>query len=237
MSYKSMLITAMAAVTLFGVTVSGCNRDTRTAMKTTRANSRSGTTRPAEVLSASAYRPPARTVVAAPAPVPAPTLAQAPQQPARQYHRAPTAAPARQQYARTAPQQNMTQAEYFASAQAYAYSAPAPVPAARPVQYTPDLVVARADLPAPRTTAYAPSAAPVPMPAVYVRAPIPELEPVRYQRLSPASSGGRSAAEIMIAEREQRAAQSELQSALSPLPASPQADWVASPATAMRGGW
>jgi hypothetical protein len=54
MPYKSLLLGILASVLAFGVMVSGCNRDNRTATRSSR--DRRGT-RPAEVLSGQAYRP------------------------------------------------------------------------------------------------------------------------------------------------------------------------------------
>ncbi len=253
MPNKSAILTVAAAAWAFGLVVSGCNRDNRsaTAMKNDRGPAaRNQGSRPAEVLAASAYRPPARDTYEAPA-----MVAQAPTQPR---YVQPRAQP---QFTRIGPeyvQPQYAQVQYvqpqYVSAESYqdnpqlayahaVYSAPAPVPAAsqyqaRPVQPTPDLAMARAALPPPQP------ARPVVAvePAAYQRAPIPELEPARFQRL-PADRGvTRPAAEIMMSAGAGQPDRQEIQRALAPLAdsgiqADPRQGWVASPATAMRGGW
>lgn len=70
-----ILLGLFAAIAVFGLAASGCNNTKTTAMRT---NKQSRNVRPAEVLSASAYRPPVRSTQPLPAPVAAPVYTQAP---------------------------------------------------------------------------------------------------------------------------------------------------------------
>lgn len=229
MRNKSIIVAVLALASLIGVTVSGCNRDQRTAMKTRPQPAQrraEPTRRPAEVLSASAYRP-SRPEGTAAIVVP---MSEAPMVMAQTVHVQPVA------YAQPAPVQ--TDAAY----EPYTAYAPAPTPAPayvyeQPrVYHTPELAVARASLPdsAPPPAVYQPA-------PQYRSPPIPELEPVRY-RVPVDRPTSRPVAEVIMSASPD---QLEMQRALAPLgpppvyvePA-PVADtaqgWVPSPVTAMR---
>lgn len=196
MPAKSLLLGILASVLAFGVMVSGCNRDNRTAMRTQRGR---GGARPAEVLSGQAYRPPVRHYA----------------EPA--VHMA---------YASPAP---MAPTAFIGPV--YTDPAPSPIPLYVPtsqpvaVYQPPELAMVRATLPPP------------PPQAVPGRAPIPELEPVRYTRQAARSS---RPAEVMVSTTphyDRTAARRALaplaQAAPTPAPASGRG-WVSSPSTAMR---
>jgi hypothetical protein len=70
-----ILLALFAAIAIFGLAASGCNNNKTTAMRSTK---QSRNVRPAEVLSASAYRPPVRSMQPLPAPAAAPVYTQAP---------------------------------------------------------------------------------------------------------------------------------------------------------------
>ncbi len=80
-----ILLALFAAIAVFGMAASGCNNNKTTAMRSNKQSSRN--VRPAEVLSASAYRPPVRSAQPLPAPVAAPVYTRAPA-----YSAAPAAA-------------------------------------------------------------------------------------------------------------------------------------------------
>ncbi len=258
MPNKSIVLMVGAAALAFGLILSGCNRNNRsaTAMKTTRnPSSAAQGARPAEVLSASAFRPPAYS-----APEAAPTLAQVRPQPVQPQPVQPQYATA--QYVQPRPaatytpqpryaQASVSQPQYatvqYAPSEAYydnpqlAYAhavhfSSAPV---RPVQPTPDLAMAKAALPPP--VPVRPAAVEV-VPAGYQRAPLPELEPARFQRLPTDRGAARPAAELMMSSGAAGTDRQEIQRALAPLAdARSQPDsrqgWVASPVTAMRRGY
>lgn len=255
MPNKSVILTVAAVALAFGLVISGCKRDNRTAMKTTRGDSgRTQSTRPAEVLSASVYRPPVSQPYQAPAYEAPVMVAQVqPQYVQPQY--------VQTQYAQPQPVQTVqyTQAQYFAQAAqagygqtqyaayatspqlAYAQAVYAPTPVVmqpRVVQPAPDLVVAKASLPVlPPPPSYQN------VPAAFPRAPIPELEPERFQTAPPDRVIVRPAAEIMMSSSSgQQPDRQEIQRALAPLAqsgsrADPRQGWVASPATAMVRGY
>lgn len=225
MRNKSIVITILAVALLVGVTVSGCNRDKRTAMNTNR-QSRSRYAepargvRPAEVLSASAYRP--RPEGTASFVIPA---SDAPAVVAQNVHVQPVAYTTA--YAEPTPT--------YTSQYGYSYSYSTPAPQQSQVytyeQYkaahTPELTMARASLPSP----------PPQQPAVYQAPahygpPIPELEPVRY-RVPSERTTNRPAAEIIMSAAPDH---NEMQRALAPLgqAVDPAQGWVPSPVTAMR---
>ena len=219
----------MASALVFGVMVSGCNRDNRTAMNQPARGRRGNvnSVRPAEVLSASAYRPPA---------------------PAQYAYAQPAHYPVQTSY--PAPEVAVNQPQSPAGFVGPVYTAPPThsqpvqliVPSAhsRPVvvQPTPELAMARASL--PPAVASAPSAVRRPPPAIPRHAPIPELEPMRYRRLPTEQvNSNRRPAEVLISRNSQPNRQ-EIRQALQPIPqtvvapSDPSQSWVASPATAMR---
>lgn len=178
---------------------------------------RAQSTRPAEVLSASAYRPlpPAYS-----APV---TVAHA-----QAYSPTPVYT---QQTTYAAPSTHggyLTQEQYIqAYNSGYHYSQPAYV------HPTPELAMARATAPrSPVQPAYTPPARRAAQP------PIPELAPPRYQRGPNSPATQRPVAEVMMSRANGRHDRQEVQRALAPLaqPAQQQQPqpWVASPTTAMR---
>ncbi len=215
MTKKSVLLSIIAIAAGFGLLMSGCNRDgNRVASRP--VNSRNQV-RPAEVLSASAYRPPVR----------------APQYQAPQYQQAPALA-----YApniRVVPIRDSVSQPVQAHPVRYVQPVPQPVV----VHPTPELAMARASMPVPAYVAPAPTARqarPAPGPA-----PIPELEPARYIASAPRYHAPQP---VMMTARPAQPNRQEVQSALAPLPQPaqsrplpPQQGWVASPATAMRSGY
>ena len=244
MPNKSVLLTVAAIALMFGLVFSGCNRDNRVAMKNDRGSSvRNQGLRPAEVLSASAYRSPLRMVYETPA-----MVSQSPQYPGYPQHQhtqpPPESAPVQYIQAR----QTSTEPYFDQPQLASAYvlrstSEPVPVPSqpqyqhSWPMQPTPDLVMARASFPEA-----VPTRSVVAVPVVYSRAPIPELEPMRFQSLPAERGAVRPVAEIMVSSDAGQPDRQEIQRALAPLadsvaPVDPRRGWVASPATAMRGGW
>ena len=209
---KKYLLLAIVAVVAFGLGVSGCNRNgNRTAART--APARSGQAKPAEVLSASSYKPTARDR----APLP------------------PPAQPAQDIYAMSPPAPQYVQTQYtpaLAMAQA-GYAAPAPVAYTQPVAYAQPVAYSQ---PAPVMHMTS-----VPPPAHIARAPIPELEPSRSYNLPTRRSSSRPVAEVMISERTQaRNDRQEVNRALAPIAqvqmVEPPKAWVASPITAMSPG-
>lgn len=210
MRKKYILFLLMATAVSFGMSVSGCNQK-QTAMKPANPGARG--VKPAEVLSASAYRPPSRRSMPVPAPV---EMAQP------VYAMAPAAAPV---YAAPAPAPAYTAAPgAYAPALAMAWTpelAPAPVP--------------YAGTPQPAPVAYQPAVA---QPVLLARAPIPELEPARSYRVPNRQPSVRPVAEVMMTERGGAiGSRQEVIRALTPIAPAPVATstqkWVASPVTAM----
>lgn len=113
MRRRQIFLSAIAAALLFGLAVSGCNRDSsRTASRPANKNRQNQSVKPAEVLSASAYRPAPRRSE----PLPPPSAV---------YSEAYAMAPASSVYAQPQPVQ------YVAATQPvnyYAASAGTPVP-------------------------------------------------------------------------------------------------------------
>lgn len=210
MGIKYLWFTAIAAIVAFGLSVSGCNKNgNRTAMRST--SSRSGQpAKPAEVLSASAYRPPTR----ASAPLPPPAMPTS-----DVYTMAP---PAPQYYVQAHPTPELAMAQSRISA---------PVVYSQPVVYTQPAAPVQTSV----STQPLDSSAPV----FLARAPIPELEPARAYRLPTKRSGNRPVAEVMISERPLPGGdRQEVTRALAPIAQAPaigpgQGGWVASPITAM----
>lgn len=231
MRNKSIILAILALVLIVGATVSGCNRDKRTAMNTQRQQrSRNGqptrqAVRPAEVLSASAYRPQPSAYRPQQAEGTASFIVQDPHVPvvmAQNVQVQPVSYPTyTTTYAEPIPAPTYT----------HAYSSPAPRPA--PVVYTyeqatviptPELAMARASLPpAPQPTVY--------QAPVHRAPPIPELEPVRY-RAPVERTANRPVAEVIMSAAPDR---TEMQRALAPLGhTEPVREWVPTPVTAMR---
>lgn len=274
MPNKQVALALVAAALLFGVAVSGCNRnrDTRVAsldkrhrQQRSRRDIESGSThRPAEVLSASVRRPTRRhnapdyqynnTVPTAtsyyqngvqmaqvyeplPEPIPVESLP---------YHQQPATYYATTYYADGGAAPYTQGQPYYAQpyqGSGYAYTGPIEV-----IVPTPELALAKAQLQSPPVitpvyTQPAPVYTPAPTMMEARPAPIPELEPVRYQRVA-----ARHYVEppppvpVMMStvparyERANRP-QNDVQRALAPLAQvqpSPQQGWVSSPTTAMR---
>jgi hypothetical protein len=186
MPTKSVFLAIVAVALGFGIAISGCNRDR--GRVAARPVDKRASVRPAEVLSASAYRPSARQpdYVAASS---VPMMAEAPGLRVVPIHEPlPPAAPIYRQ----------------------------PVQPAVVVHPTPELALARAamPMPAPSYAAPAPTARQArPAPGI---APIPELEPARYvARATPARRSPQPyAATTQVSYRNRRV---EVQRALAPL--------------------
>ncbi|MCC8181240.1 MAG: hypothetical protein LIP23_10075 [Planctomycetes bacterium] len=260
MSTKTVFTILALACLGLGIGISGCNRSRDTAMRPTKRNPNA--VRPAEVLSASAYRPPVqRHIAAAPA---QPGYIQT-NQPQPGYQTAAMTQP-RQQFQPRQPQQHQQQQRQYAQQpQQYYAMAPAAMVQSRPHQQvtrsvpasrepaqgyqyipaqsrqrperqyhpTPELAMARANLEPVRIANHSQLPAPV------MRAPIPELEPPRFARVTYPVPHLRPSAEVMVSGVQPQ--RQEVQQALTPLRAptnSRNADqgWVASPTTAMRSG-
>lgn len=224
MPNRSVIFTILLAAIVFGALIAGCNngkRDKRGRrdggkradagqIRDDRTMAQARTVRPAEVLSASAYRPQPqvepqlqRQYVVGPAvvePLPEPiVLAHVPSQPVPATYMAPAT-----------------------------YAAPATYEQPWTIATGPELAMARSSLspmapPAPRGYRQRLSSA-----------PIPELEPVHRQRMPSVRTSTRPVAEVMMSSGH---APQELQRALAPLgdPTVAQQGWVSSPTiTAMR---
>jgi hypothetical protein len=208
-------LAALALGTLvFGLSISGCNRDQRTASRSGRVRTRERGVKPAEVLAVSVYRPSAAVSrpYRLPAPAaPAPAFASAVQ---------PEAIPARP--APRAPVYAAAPAQYAVQPVAYVgpiYSEPSAA-AFRPlplIQPTPDLAIAMADLSAMAPAALAPVPPVASIPRVFPRAPIPELSP-DFQRSAQAAI---QPAGIGIRSRRAGSDRMEIQRALAPLAEQP----------------
>lgn len=238
MSHKSMVLTVVAAALVIGLGVAGCNHNRRrvasatpSARQAPRQSQRPQSSRPAEVMAATAMRPARADHVYAN------YVAQRHSVPVQDYYL--TSAP--QTYAAPVviePQMYYPQPEvaYQPVAQPAQYArpimSPQPTPVAQPVRAveprayhpTPDLAMAAAMQPRPVVYQPTPPSRP---------APIPELSPARAQQLPAVLQHRRPAAEIMMSYSEPPYNQ-EVQRALAPLPqADPVNGWVASPTTAM----
>ncbi len=219
MRNRYILYTAIVVALAFAVGISGCTkRGTRTAMRSNAG--RGQRVKPAEVLSASAFRPaPRQTVPAAPYV----------QQPVYAYEAAPA----------------YSQQPAYAIA-----SAPvvAPQPVQAPVMLaTPALAMAQSREYIPAPPAAQPVRQIQPAPVIMARAPIPELEPARPYSPQTRRPSSRPVAEIMMSERSH--SRQEVVRALAPVDANaaiipvtvssasaPARNWVASPMTAMYTG-
>lgn len=295
MPNKRVILAIVAVALVFGVVVSGCNRnrDTRMTQAGTRRQAKepknrkenrrerergrelaqAPAVRPAEVLASSVRRPQQRrrsgAPMARPVNMPAQSVYQQNYQPlpvvvatsyelARVHEPLPEPVPVSQLYPQTTYSQPYYQAQTY-SAPSYdvygatgVYSDPAPV-YSEPIQIihpSPELAMARASLePVPMAApAYVPQNQPAnivpPIEPQMFRAPIPELEPVRYQRVAakqsrqvPVLMSGPVPAWSSPAQPEVRRVTYET----LPQPASaPTQGWVPSPTTAMgsvRGGY
>lgn len=221
MRRKSLIITILTAAILFGVVISGCKRDNRTAMNTRRQSQPrqqdrryDNNIRPAEVLSVATPRPPRQDGTAS-------FVVDYPVQMVEVAQNTYVLPPATVQPAYTY--------------ETYTLPEPTPVYAVYEPQQSsqimqpPELAMARASLPPPS-----------PAPAVYrpaarITPPIPELEPVRYRTPAPVTNT-RPAAEILMSAHSDS---QEAQRALAPIsPTVSTRDstkgWVASPTTALR---
>lgn len=288
MPNKKVVLAALAAALLFGVVISGCNRNREPSVASaerrqrqqqrTRRDLDTGTTRPAEVLSASVRRTP-----------------QPRQTPDYQYSQ-PTVKPTVHSYYANGvqmaqvyeplpepipvehlPAYRQQQATYYASSGTYyadggsSYYAQQSQPYyAQPYQATsyaqtsyyepievihpsPELAMAKAQLqnPAVITPVYTQPMPQtyIPVPVVEARpAPIPELEPVRYQRVAQrqiyVEPPPPAPVPVMMSAAPARHGQQSLprndtQRALAPLSSQSQQPvqsqgWVSSPTTAMR---
>lgn len=263
MPNRSMVLTIIAVALVFGATISGCkrDRDDRVAVNTSnparrdqrpeRIRDNRHAVRPAEVLSASAYRPrqqrpPARETLAySQRPVtyaqPAPYRPQPAQAVYATSYNLPQVAeplpepvPVHQVFPHYSPEPVQHQAAAYY---------PAPV---QQVYSTPQLAMAKSNVAAPAAPIYASPAQPMPPPvsvpalkSEQLIAPIPELEPTRFHRVAvapPVGSHSRQPAGIRSSAPGTNL--SERQRALAPLPQPPfnsGQGWVSSPATtAMR---
>lgn len=281
MSKRLAVCAVLATAMVFGVILSGCNRDRDHSSRPSRGEKRDrgrsarakqnpdndtgwvalrpDGQRPAEVLASSVRRSPAQVRQLeqirpgrsmAPQPISASEFARASgDSPSGgyRYRQAETAYAAPRYYESGVPHTG-----YLAPATAQAgYPAAMPVydPPAPVVVMSPQLAVAQASLePAPVLNAYIPNAAVTDLvvPAIQVQqfpAPIPELEPVRYQRVAtpepsplpkPVMMSEKSPFENLRPARQIRPA--EVERALAPLavPAQAAREWVPSPVTAMR---
>ena len=210
MPYKSVLITITVAALAFVVSVSGCNKNRNTAM----ASRNQPQVRPAEVLSASAYRPPSRQYVSA-----TPAYASAPMPVVESY-------PAEYYQPRTA-----RSTPDLAIAQASV----APVEVIVPRAYSEPVVMQPQQHYAPQAQQHYSA------PAI-ARAPIPELAPGRRIKTPTTRTSNRPAAEILMSDAnramEAKRALAPLSQARPQYQAQPSAQagggWVSSPVTAMR---
>ena len=278
MPNKKVILAVLAAALLFGVTVSGCNRnrepcvaslDTRHRQQRARRDLDSGSTRPAEVLSASVRRTPqprqtldyqysqpvvnsyypngvqmAQVYEPLPEPIPVEHLPQYRQQQAAYYNN-PAYSSGGTYYAQSQPYyaQPYQQASGYVQTSYYE-----PIEVIHP---TPELAMAKAQLQNPPviTPVYSqPVQTYVPAPVVMEArpAPIPELEPVRYQRVAhrqvvseppPPAPVPVMMSNVPARSEQRHAPRNDVQRALAPLSqtgAPPGQGWVSSPTTAMR---
>lgn len=228
MRTKSIIISILAVILIFGTMIAGCKRDNRTAMNSSRQapskQQRRGreSVRPAEVLSASTARTPRMDGTA--------YLIQDSSTPVMVAQSAyvlppPTVGPVYTDYSSSANPAAVVSAPYstyypeYAGYTGYVHSQPQ-------VINTPELAMAKASLP-PQPVVYQTPTATQPR----ALPPIPELEPVRY-RAPAARTSNRPVAEIMMSANGDR---HDVQRALAPIgPADPAQGWVSSPTTAMR---
>lgn len=282
-----MILAIAGAALLFGVAISGCNRNrdaratasTRRPVKNTKRQERGDrdlaqapTVRPAEVLAASVKRPQHRRGPAAPGRPyqqrPQPTMQRDYYQPlpvgsqsgyelAQAYEPLPEPVPVSALYNQSGVSEIYTLSDtgvpmYQTSGYAPSYGAyvqPAPVyEPAQVIHPSPELAMARATLPPPPAAGpvYAQPAQPAgfvpPIEPQLFHAPIPELEPVRYQRVAqqqppmPLMSGPVQRIP-QLAPITTPQANYDARRALEPLaqPAPAPQGWVPSPVTAMRG--
>lgn len=220
MRKKYILFSAATAAILFGLTIAGCNRNSdRTAMRSNK-NRQNPAVRPAEVLSASTYRPPARQTVSV--------------QQYDGYAALPPAQPVVHYQPAAMPTPTMAIAQSATYSTTHGYQQPP----ARPIIVQPLPAVAAQPV-QPVQEVYA-----APQPSMMAMAPIPELEPARTYRMpTQRTPNTRPVAEIMISERTVPAAnRQEIIRALAPIETVPVAvqpvvyqenAWVASPITAM----
>lgn len=242
--HRKIILSIFAVAALFGLNISGCNRNrTQTVANRQARRDNSRTVRPAEVLSASAYRPP-QHVYARTIPAPAPAYSE----PAMAYRQQGQYQQQYQQYAQPQqvayhpqpqpvyqqPQPAYVQPAIMAPQMAMAQGYISPAPAPRPVQSGPQI----------QPLQYMPPASAPHPPTMYAHAPLPELEPMRPYRLPTPRDSTRPVAEIMVSEGTvmrhdaPSADRQEIRRALAPLSPAPVAynagdSWVASPTTAM----
>lgn len=242
MRSRTILLTILAIVLVFGTMIAGCKRDNRTAANTrgqsperqTRRGvaSRDRSVRPAEVLSAATPRHPQMDGTA--------YLVQ--DYPSSGYYDAGSSISAQTTYAalppvNAGPVYSDPTPVYATTSSPYStyypeYAGYVGYNAAPPqVTNTPELAMAKATLPSPPPPAVV--SQPVhSQPTAKVLPPIPELEPVQYRAPSGRKGNARPAAEIMMSDR---AKHQEIRRALAPIgPADATQGWVSSPATAMR---
>lgn len=265
MPNKSVVLTIMATALLFGVVSSGCNRNRNDQVAVASARRHTGqrrdtdrSVRPAEVLSVSVRRsrPQGRRGVEAVAHTSPPRHQSQPQY--AYSHSAPAAGYAEHVYVQSG---NLAQYEplpepipipngsVYQPRSLSGYDAAAEPAPAYAAYSPPELALARAAMePMPIPSAPASQSHQQPIPVVVppvrsdppLQAPIPELEPTLYRRVS-APIPGIAAAPAPATARARPASprldeHDDLQRALSPLSrrSSPSQDWVASPLTAMR---
>lgn len=272
MPNRTVVLSILTAALLFGAAISGCNRnrDTCAAANAPRQERRTKnrdvayagnrSVRPAEVLSASAYRPQRRPAAReslpyVASPVSRPQPAYYTQQYttsgdlARVHEPLPEPVPVHEVFPNYPVAQTYQPAPYYSQPAQY-YQQPTPYyPQLVQMNHpSPELAMAQANLqplPMPVPVTQMQPVQPVVVPTVrpdQFGAPIPELEPIRYHRVAnnPPPAPMPAPVPVMMSSGSNRGRQGdsrEMQRALAPLPppGGSSQEWVASPTTAMRG--